>query len=139
MADSAHPTDAAAEDKCCLCLPIVCGMKTLTILMILGNASAIIQILSGLGSANAIAIILGLGNVVLSGGVIYLLAGWLCDAGDDEKRKNLVKGLLINVAQTCLQALVLAVFASQYQQTIIDAATEAAQASCDAAGVDCTE
>ena len=51
----------------------------------------------------------------------------------------MVKGLLINVAQTVLQALVLAVFASQYQQTIIDAATDAAQASCDAAGVDCTE
>ena len=139
MSDSAHPTDEAAEDKCCLCLPIVCGMKTLTILMILGNASAIIQILSGLGSAGAIAIILGLANVVLSGGVIYLLGSWLCDDADAEKRKNLVKGLMINVGQTVLQAIVLAVFASQYQQTIIDTAVASAQATCDATDIDCTE
>merc|ERR1712153_127982 len=101
--------------------------------MILGNASAIIQILSGLGSAGAIAIVLGLANVVLSGGVIYLLGSWLCDYLDEGKRKNLVKGLLINVGQTVLQAIVLGVFASQYQQTIIDTAVAAAQESCDTA------
>ena len=84
MADNTDAQRTADDDTCCLCIPIVCGMKTLTILMILGNASAIIQILSGLGSANAIAIILGLGNVVLSGGVIYLLAGWLCNPGEEK-------------------------------------------------------
>ena len=46
--------------------------------------------------------------------MIYLLGSWLFDAGDVDKRKNLVKGLLINVGQTVLQMIVLIWLASQY-------------------------
>ena len=82
-------------------------MKTLTILMILGNASSICGVVANLGGAGAFPIILGLINIVLSGGVIYLLGSWLCDEGDAEKRKNLVKGLMVNVGQTVLQMIVM--------------------------------
>ena len=105
-------------------------MKTLTILMILGNGSSIIGVLSNLGTGNAISIILGLLNVILSGGVIFLLGSWMCDDANDEKRKGLVKGLLINVGQTVLQLIVMAIFASQYGAQLLQAARDSANSIC---------
>merc|ERR1711907_859725 len=100
--------------------------------MIFGNVCSIGGILKNLGAGNAISILLGVANIIVSGGIIYLLGSWFCDTTSAEKRKNLVKGLFVNIFQSVLNMIVMIWFATQYGQQIIDATTATATAACDA-------
>ena len=128
------PTDDQKMDKCCLCLPIQGGMKVLTVLMLLTNGSGIVFILSGLANASAFSAIVGLVNVAISGYVIYLLCSWMFGNNNhydkDAIENFLEKGLMINVFQTLLQCVVMAVFVSQNREASALDAKEVAVQSC---------
>ena len=134
---SEEATDEQMMDKCCLCVPIKNGMKVLTVLMLLTNGSGIVFILSGLANASAFSAIVGLVNVAISGYVIFLLCSWMFgnDSLYDKKviEDHLEKGLMINVFQTLLQCVVMAVFVSQNREASADEAKTVAVQSCMAA------
>jgi hypothetical protein len=121
-------------DKCCLCIPVKNGMKVLTVLMLLTNGSGIVFILSGLANASAFSAIVGFVNVAISGYVIYLLCSWMFGNSnhyDKESIENfLEKGLMINVLQTLLQCVVMAVFVSQNREASAIEAKDVAYQSC---------
>ena len=110
-------------------------MTALAVVMILMNASGIMYILNGLANATAFSGILGVGNVLVSGYVIYLLAMWMC--GDKENVDNIEKhlewGLLVNVAQNTLQIIVMAIFVSQNGEAAAVSVKETTLESCELA------
>merc|ERR1711959_569527 len=95
-----------AEDKCCFCLPIVCGMKVLSAIIIVSNLFEVIQLLMRWAKEpegmTAFLIILSIGSLGLMGAIIFCMTSWFLDR---TKLTLLVRGLMANV----LKAIVLCV------------------------------
>ena len=114
-------------------MPVKNGMKVLSVLMILMNSSGIVYILGGLENASALSAILGIGNVLVSGYVIWLLGSWLFGASPykpENIKDTLEWGLTINVAETLLQVIVFAIFVSQNREAFAQNSKTAALESC---------
>merc|ERR1712086_4793 len=92
------------EDKCCKCLPLGCGVKTLGVLTII---QAVLMILGGLQLLDGDTFIWGLIQMIVSIGPIYAAFKFIqCFRNDTvETRSALPKAFVIQYIFFCIGAL----------------------------------
>ena len=67
------------DDKCCFCIPIVPGMKALSVFIVLANITDMIKLFAN-WETTALMVILALLELALSGVICYGLAKWFLDS-----------------------------------------------------------
>ena len=99
--ESAHPTQEAEEDKCCFFVPIVCGMKVLSLVMVINSLYAFGMLVQGMASGHAetFAMILSIVTMALQAGIIFGMGKWLLNT---QSRSFLIFGLYANVGMALL-------------------------------------
>ena len=89
------------EDKCCICIPIVCGMKVLSLVMVINSLYAFGMLVQGLASGHTetFAMILSIVTMALQAGIIFGMGKWLLN---QQSRNFLIFGLYANVGMALL-------------------------------------
>ena len=114
MSDSAAPkTDPVAEDKCCCCFPLKCGLQALAIISVLGGIDGVKGIMVGLKMASVLWKIAAVVAGLLALASAVLAAMWLipsCQNKDDNaSRKRFTYVFILNLVSYLLQFLVVVI------------------------------